>query len=75
MKKLINKLFRPIGLKISRLPKSVQSEAPVYTEDMFLVNAENNLNYYITPSRNCYLPGDIRSDVIVNAMKQGQYFE
>lgn len=75
MKDLINNLFRSIGLKISRLPKSAQNKTPVCDEEAFLVSTENDLSYYITPIGNYYLPSDITSDIIVSTMRRGRYFD
>jgi FkbM family methyltransferase len=68
IKKIIQSFFHSTGYQISKLPKSE-------TQNPNKPLKQEELAFYDTPIGKYFLPTNAPRDIIIQAMKQGQYFE
>ena len=76
MKKLLHKAINAFGFQVSRLPKPQPPQAhkqPVYAK--YFVREEEGLALYETPIGNYFVPAGINTDVVINHMRSGDYFD
>ncbi len=74
-KKIIKKIIAKAGYNISKHPAGNQLQGSIHSIENYLKHIEGDTNYYETPIGNYFLPNNAPDDIVINAMKAGQYFE
>src|SRR5687768_5853399 len=70
MKRIIKKAIKSFGFDVVKVQNPVNPVKPNYLE-----KTEENLDFYMTPIGNYYVPNNAPSDIVINHMKEGKYFE
>jgi FkbM family methyltransferase len=74
MKNIIKKVLYILGYQVSKIPPTETQNTPPVDSIRFLKYIEDDLALYETPIGNYFLP-HIETDIIVNTMKNGKYFD
>ncbi|MDW8347198.1 MAG: FkbM family methyltransferase [Bacteroidia bacterium] len=75
MKSILKKVLYLLGYQVSKIPTRKTQNTSLVDDNPFLKYIEDDLALYETPIGKYFLPYNIKTDVVINAMKNGKYFD